>query len=385
MYWIIAVVAVLIVAAITYWLHRRLVVATGLRGGWSVAANTILVAGSLAGVSAFLVGAGVLDPAWARPLGWIGYTWWAVLFYLILGVTLIGIISLIQRAVGRLRSARRGTAPPVRPQRWLQIATAVLVIAAPVIVGYGVFEANRPQVTQDTVTVPRLPAQFAGLRIAVVTDLHVGPARGAGYTQRVVDLVNAEHPDVVILGGDLADGTVAQVGGDLEPLRDLRAPLGVFGVSGNHEYIADDGGSWLDFWSTLGVRPLRNERVELHRDGAVIDLAGVYDATAPEPYRPDPGKALDGRDRDRVLLYAAHQPKQAEEVQGQGVDLQVSGHTHGGQLWPFGYAVGLQQPVVTGFGQVGDVEVFVSRGAGSWGPPVRVGAPPQIALLTLQP
>lgn len=384
MYWIAAVVAVLIVSAITYWLHRRLVVATGLRGGWAVAANTILVVGSLAGVGAFLVGAGVLDPAWARPLGWAGYTWIAVVFYLILGVALIGLVSLIQRLVGRRRTARRDTPAPVRPQRWLQIATAVLVVAVPVIVGYGVFEASRPQVTHDAVAVPDLPEQFDGLRIAFLTDLHVGPARGADYTRRVVELTNQARPDLVILGGDLADGTIDQVGADLAPLRDLRAPMGVYGVSGNHEYISDDGDSWLELWSTLGVRPLRNERVELHRDGATIDLAGVYDATAPDPYRPDPAQALDGRDSERVLIYAAHQPRQADEVQGRGVDLQVSGHTHGGQMWPFGYAVRLQQPVVAGFGRVGDVPVFVSRGAGSWGPPVRVGAPPQIAVLTLE-
>lgn len=380
MYWIVAVVALAVVAALTFWLHRRLVVATGISGRWAMVADTVLLIGMVLGVCAFLVGMGVLDPAWARPVGFAGYTWWAVVFYLILGSLLLGLVSLAIRAVSRLRGRGR----QVRPQRWLQIATVVVVVASAVIVGYGLTEANRVTATEETARIARLPQPFDGLRIALVTDLHVGPARGASFTRRVVREVNAAHPDVVILGGDLADGTVAEVGRDLHPLRDLRAPLGVFGVSGNHEYLAGDGGAWLDYWQTLGVRPLRNERVELHREGAVIDLAGVYDATAPDPYAPDPAKALTGHDPNRVLIYLAHQPRQATDVQGRGVDLQLSGHTHGGQLWPFGYLVGLQQPVVEGFGDVGDVRVFTSRGAGAWGPPVRVGAPPQIAVLTLR-
>ncbi|WP_024332672.1 metallophosphoesterase [Gordonia hirsuta] len=375
-----ATVAAALVVLITYWLHRRLVVAPGLRGRWAMAADTVLVLGALAGVGAFLTASGMLDPAWARPLGFIGFTWWAVVFYLILGAGLIALVSLLIRLVARMTGRPR----LARPQRWLQIATAALVVVTAILVGSGLVAAGRPQVSESAVVVPRLPQQFDGLRIAVVTDLHVGPARGAGYTRRVVDLVNGARPDVVILGGDLADGTIAQISADLAPLRRLRAPMGVYGVSGNHEYLVEDGESWLDFWERLGVRPLRNERVELHRDGATIDLAGVHDYTAPVTAGTDPAAALDGRDGDRALIYVAHQPRQADAVQGRGVGLQLSGHTHGGQLWPFGYAVALQQPVVSGFGEVGDVPVFVSRGAGSWGPPVRVGAAPEIAVLTLQ-
>ncbi|MFZ2510048.1 MAG: metallophosphoesterase [Gordonia sp. (in: high G+C Gram-positive bacteria)] len=376
MYWIVGAAATLVVVAITYFLHRRLVVATGLPRGWARAADAVLVIGMILGVSAFLVGVGVLNPSWARPIGFIGYTWWAVVFYLLLWSLLIGLIALIVRLIARV-SRRQYTS------RWLPIATVIGVVAAVVTVGYGLTEANRVQVTDETAVIEQLPAPFEGLRIALVTDLHVGPARGAGFTRRVVEQVNEAKPDLVILGGDLADGTVAEVGPDLDPLRELTAPMGVFGVSGNHEYIADDAGSWLDYWETLGITPLRNERVQLHRDGATIDLVGVYDSTAPAPYEPDPDRAFAGTDPNDVILYIAHQPRQADDVQGRGVDLQLSGHTHDGQLWPFGYAVRLQQPVVSGFGDVGDVRVFTSRGTGAWGPPVRVAAPPQIVLLTL--
>ena len=353
--------------------------ATGLTGWAARGADAVLIVGAVLGVVAMMVG-GVLDPSWARPLGFLGFTWWAVVFYLVWGILIIGVFALIVRAVGR---ARGYASPHLR--RWIAIPSAILVVATAVTVGYGLIEAATPKVTEQDVTITRLPAEFDGVRLALVTDLHVGPARGAAYTRKVVDEVNAARPDVIVLGGDLADGTIAHSGPDLEPLRDLKAPLGVYGVSGNHEYYSsDESGAWLDFWETLGVRPLRNERVELQRDGAVIDLAGVYDETAPEPYRPDVDKALAGRDGERALILAAHQPIQANDAQGRGVGLQLSGHTHGGQLWPFNYLVRIQQPVVSGLGRVGDVPVFVSRGAGAWGPPVRVGAPPQIAILTLR-
>ncbi len=369
-----AVIGIALVGLSAYWLHRRLVVATGLRGRWARAADALLVLGSITGVAAMAVGR-VLDPAWARPIGFLGFTWWALAYYLALGVAVIGVIALV------LRFAR---GPSDGPRRTVTVLSGLLVVAAVATVGHGLHEAAHPAVTEDTAVVSRLPAQFDGVRVALVTDLHVGPTRDAGFTRRVVDRVNAARPDLVILGGDLADGTVANVGRDLAPLRDLRAPLGVFGVSGNHEYYADDGGAWLDFWATLGIMPLRNQRAELRRGSAVVDLAGVYDRTAPHPYEPDVDRALAGRDPSRALIFVAHEPKQAEQAGGRGVGLQLSGHTHGGQIWPFAFAVRLQQPVVVGFGTVGDVPVYVSRGAGAWGPPVRVAAPPQIAMLTLR-
>ncbi|MFT3899878.1 MAG: metallophosphoesterase [Gordonia sp. (in: high G+C Gram-positive bacteria)] len=368
------VIGILFVALTAYWLHRRLVVATGLSGWWAKAADAVLVVGSLLGITALLVGR-TLDPSWSRPLGYAGYTWWAFVYYLSLGAAVIGLLALLVRLV-------RGKSDG--PRRWVAVLTGVMVVAAAATTAYGLREAARPTVTEDTATVDKLPPEFDGLRVAFITDLHVGPAISPTFTTRVVEQVNAAKPDLVLVGGDLADGTVRLVKKGVEPLRYLRAPLGVYSVSGNHEYYSDDGGAWLDVWQILGLRPLRNERVELRRGGAVIDLAGVYDRTAPAPYHPDYRKALDGRDPSRALIFLAHEPKQAEGVQGRGVGLQFSGHTHGGQIWPFRYAVRLQQPIVSGFGKVGDVPVFVSRGTGAWGPPVRVGAPPQIAMITLR-
>ncbi|QCQ91227.1 metallophosphoesterase [Rhodococcus sp. SGAir0479] len=371
----IAVFAVFL-ALVSWWVHRRLVRVVGLTGRPARVIDTALVAFWV--LALIGIGSGeVFDPVWARIPAFVGWTWLAALLYLVLGLVVLAAGSGIARLAGRPQP----TDPSRR--RVLRGVTAAVAVAAVGTAGYGVVEAHTPRIQRVRVPLRRLPSEFAGTRIALVTDLHVGPSRGAGFTRKVVDLVNAQKPELVLLGGDLVDGTVAKVGADLEPLRDLRAPLGVFGVSGNHEFYAGDGGRWLDLWDTLGVRALRNERVEIRRGGGVIDLAGIHDLTSPAPYEPDLPAALAGRDPERFVLLLAHEPKQALEASELGVDLQLSGHTHGGQLWPLGYLVPLQQPSVSGLDRIGDTVLYTTRGAGAWGPPARVGAPPEITILEL--
>ncbi|MBD0863586.1 metallophosphoesterase [Gordonia sp. zg691] len=371
---------------LTFWLHRRLVRATALARPWSIVVDIVLVGMWALALIGFASGR-ALDPSWARPVGTIGLIWLATFFYLFLGLAIIGLISfgahLIRWARRRLGGVQDTPQLAGRRLRRIRIATSTVVVVALAVTGYGVWEASRPQVVEVSATLDDLPEQFDGLRIAVVSDLHVGPARDASFTRGVVDKINEQHPDLVVLVGDLTDGTIPHVRDTLAPLADLKAPLGVFGVSGNHEYYADDGGRWLDVWEEYGVRTLRNSRVPLERNGATIELAGVYDATAPEPYEPDLPAALAGSSPDDFVLLLAHQPKQAVEASDLGVDLQFSGHTHGGQLWPIRYLVPLQQPSVIGLDEVGDTTLYTTRGAGAWGPPVRVLAPPEITILTL--
>ncbi|MBS9371919.1 metallophosphoesterase [Rhodococcus sp. B50] len=372
-------------ALLTYLLHRRLVRAPGLPRPAALAADLVLVAMFVLTLGAAEVGT-VLDPAWARPIGFLGWTWLAVVLYLMLGLLLIGVGLLITRIVRRGRSGPTpddGTSDAAPARRGLRIATAALVVAALAAVGYGTVEADRPQIVTVPVALQDLPDGFDGVRVALVTDLHVGPARGAEFVQRVVDLVAEQQPDLIVLGGDLADGTVELVGSDLEPLRRLQAPLGVYGVSGNHEYYSDDAESWLDRWETLGVRALRNEHVLLERDGDVVALAGVHDYTATEPHHPDMPAALDGIADGTPVILAAHQPRHLDEARELGVDLQLSGHTHGGQMWPLRPFVSLANPTVTGLDRFGDTQIYTSQGTGAWGPPVRVGTPPEISVLEL--
>ncbi|PYE20804.1 hypothetical protein DFR67_101195 [Williamsia limnetica] len=377
-----------VLALVTFWLHRRLVRAPGLRRPWSIIVDAALVV--LWALVIVGIGSGeVFDPGWARIPGFVGMVWLAAVFYLILGLLLIAVASLLTRLVRWMRRRKGSTdAPELEPtgpsrRRVLQAATAVVAVGAIGTAAYGVVEAARPRIVRVRVPLRRLPPEFEGLRVALISDLHVGPTRGREFTQRVVDQVNEQRPDLIVIAGDLIDGTVAKVAADLEPLADLAAPLGVFGVSGNHEFYADDGGRWLDVWDRLGVRTLRNERVPIDRDGATIDLVGIHDYSSPEPYEPDLPAALAGRDPNTFALLLAHEPRQAFEASDLGIDLQLSGHTHGGQMWPIRYLVPLQQPSVQGLDRVGNTVLYTTRGAGAWGPPVRVGAPPEITILTL--
>ncbi|WP_031158107.1 metallophosphoesterase [Streptosporangium roseum] len=266
-------------------------------------------------------------------------------------------------------------------------AAAVAGVGALATVGNGVRTAlGDPVIESVRVALPRLDPRLSGLRLAVVSDIHLGPLTGTAHAERIVRMVNSLEADVVAIVGDLVDGTVAQLGTVARPLRSLESRYGTYFVTGNHEYYTANGpGEWIEELRHLGVRPLQNERVEIAHGGAVLDLAGVNDvAGGPVGDGPDFERALGGRDRSRSTVLLAHQPVQAYQAAAHGVDLQLSGHTHGGQMVPFNLVVPLQQPVVSGLGEVDGTRVYVTRGAGFWGPPVRVGAPPEITLLELR-
>jgi predicted MPP superfamily phosphohydrolase len=247
-------------------------------------------------------------------------------------------------------------------------------------VGYGAYGVLRgPSLKRVTVPLAKLPRAAHGFRIAVVSDIHLGPILGRAHTQRIVDTINATGADLIAVVGDLVDGSVADLGSAAEPLAQLRAKHGAFFVTGNHEYFSG-AAEWVDHVRELGLRPLLNERVEI----AGFDLAGVNDiAGESEGDGPDFGKALGDRDRARASVLLAHQPVVIHDAVEHGVDLQLSGHTHGGQLWPGNYVAALANPTVAGLERYGDTQLYVTRGAGAWGPPVRVGASSDITLVQL--
>ncbi|MFG3409073.1 metallophosphoesterase [Streptomyces sp. NPDC048142] len=274
-------------------------------------------------------------------------------------------------------------APALAPSRRLFVSRVVGGAAAAAglaTVGYGAYGVLRgPSVKRVTVPLARLPRAAHGFRIAVVSDIHIGPILGRAHTRRIVDTINATSPDLVAVVGDLVDGTVADLGSAAEPLAGLRARHGSFFVTGNHEYFSG-AEAWIDHVRELGLRPLENARVEIEG----FDLAGVNDvAGETEGQGPDFGKALGDRDRGRAAVLLAHQPVVIHDAVEHGVDLQLSGHTHGGQLWPGNLLAELANPTVAGLERYGDTQLFVSRGAGAWGPPVRVGAPSDITVVEL--
>jgi predicted MPP superfamily phosphohydrolase len=278
----------------------------------------------------------------------------------------------------------KGPAQQPGIDRRLLLARGAAIFAgltAAAITGYGVKTAlGPPQLDRVQFPLAKLPRAMDGTRLAVVSDIHLGPLTGTRHAGRIVELINSVNADIVCIVGDLVDGSVAELGRFAAPLADIQSRRGAYFVTGNHEYYSGYQ-EWITEVARLGVRPLRNERLEL--DG--LDLASVNDLGGVDfGDGPDLQRALGDRDTGRPVVLMAHQPIVAYDAAPFGVDLQVSGHTHGGQMAPFNLLVPLQQPVVSGLGDVDGVPVYVTNGAGFWGPPVRVGAPPQVTVIELR-
>ncbi|MDH6109055.1 putative MPP superfamily phosphohydrolase [Kitasatospora sp. MAP12-15] len=268
------------------------------------------------------------------------------------------------------------------------VAVAVAVVSAGLL-AWGHYEAMRvPRVKRLDVHVPRLGGGLDGTRVVVLADTHYGPIDRANWSARVAEAVNALDADVVVHAGDIADGTPAQRREQSAPLGTIRSRLAKVYVTGNHEYGSEAQG-WLDRMADLGWEPLHNRHVVVERGGDALVLAGVDDVTAESSglagHRANLLGALAGADPARPVLLVAHQPKYVPQAAAAGIDLQISGHTHGGQIWPFNFLVRLDQPVVHGLSRHGErTQLYTSRGTGFWGPPFRVFAPSEITLLTLR-
>lgn len=266
------------------------------------------------------------------------------------------------------------------------VALAVLVIASALIC-YGLAEAARvPRVRTREVPIAGLGRGLDGVRLVVITDTHFDARNRVRWSRRVVELINAQQPDIVCHAGDLADGSVERRHPQVDPLEKVAAPLGRFYITGNHEYFGDAAG-WIAHMSSLGWQPLRNAHEVLTRAGDSLVLAGIDDPTGVvlPGHGPDLRAALDGADPALPVVLLAHQPRQVADAAAAGVALQISGHTHGGQIWPFHYLVRLEQPVVAGLSRHGEhTWLYTSRGTGYWGPPLRVFAPSEITVLVLR-
>ena len=460
----------LVVVGVHLYLWKRLVRDTMRPGRWRKAGGVVMVVLALL-IPATLIGVRGGYVPW---LGWPGYLWLALMFYLLVTLVVLEVPRLVVSLVWRARErsagradraaepvaarargentadgpthgrteavagdegagaagsgARRaeaaapgpgktpdkaGTDPEAAPagaagagptgpaggvaapagdrpgiERRLLLARGAAIFAgltAAGVTGYGVKTAlGGPRLDRVQIPIPKLPRAMDGTRLAVVSDIHLGPLTGDQHMSRIVSMINSVDADVVCVVGDMVDGTVEELGRYAEPLREIRSRQGAYFVTGNHEYYSGFQ-EWVDEVARLGVRPLRNERLEIRTRGGVFDLAGVNDPGGAEfNDAPDFERALGDRDTGRPVVLMAHQPVMARDAARHGVDLQLSGHTHGGQMVPFNLLVKLQQPVVSGYGEVDGVPVYVTNGAGFWGPPVRVGAPPQVTLVELR-
>ncbi|MFF0593495.1 metallophosphoesterase [Streptomyces antibioticus] len=361
---------------------------------WAVPCWVLLFGGqhwplpvTLAGSALFVLGLVVMPLAMARGHGrrqqdgaailgatllgasWVLFTWSVLLgVFLRLALTVAGVGEGQDRA---------------RIVTW-----AVLGVTAVLLV-WGYAEARRvPRVRRLDVQLPRLGAGLDGTRVALITDTHYGPLDRARWSERVCETVNSLDADLVCHTGDIADGTAERRRAQALPLGTVRASRARVYVTGNHEYYSEAQG-WVDLMDELGWEPLRNRHLLLERGGDTLVVAGVDDVTAESSGVAGHGAhlagALDGADPELPVLLLAHQPKFVDRAAAAGIDLQLSGHTHGGQIWPFHHLVGLDQPALAGLSRHGArTQLYTSRGTGFWGPPFRVFAPSEITLLVLR-
>ncbi len=311
--------------------------------------------------------------------------WAAVIGDSLLGAAWVLFVWSVLGQVVRIVLLIAGVEDPVRSRA--VAATVIAVVAVLLIWGYA--EAMRvPRVKKVDVTIDRLGRGLAGLRVAIITDTHYGPIDRARWSAAVVTRVNALGADIVCHVGDIADGTVDVREAQAGPLASVDAKSARVYVTGNHEYFSEAQG-WLDYMESIGWTALHNRHLIVEKGGDRLVVAGVDDATAKasgvDGHGANLEAALGGTDRSLPVLLLAHQPKQVTHAVRAGVDLQVSGHTHGGQIWPFNFLVRLDQPVVHGLTRHSDrTQLYTSRGTGFWGPPFRVFAPSEITVLTLR-
>ena len=291
----------------------------------------------------------------ARPWLLVGYVWFGFATYLLLG------------AIGAHIAVAFGIEP-----RTAALWAGALAIG---VVVTGLIQVARgPLVRRVQVPLAKLSAPYT---IVQLTDVHIGQIIGREFAEQMVRRVNALKPDAIVITGDLVDGKLSELRPHIEPLRNLRAKDGVFAVTGNHEYYWDPE-PWLAHLRSLGLRILRNEHVQL---GHAVTLAGADDSSAAE----DVPRAVAGADPALPLVLLAHHPRTVTKAIAAGVDLQLSGHTHGGQLLPWGYLARLFDPKVAGLARYGSTYLYVSQGTGFWGPPLRVGTSCEISAITLVP
>ncbi|MEL6181533.1 MAG: metallophosphoesterase, partial [Myxococcota bacterium] len=302
------------------------------------------------------------------------------------------VLTMIDGVVGWLTAGdeRRRILPadPERRNMMLSTLNVGLLGAAAALKAHGVYEARRlPQVREVEVEVQGLHSGLDGFRIVQLSDIHIGPTIKRPFLERVVEVVNGLDADLVAITGDLVDGHVEHLRDHVAPIRDIRARYGTFFSTGNHEYYWD-ALAWVDAIEALGIAVLNNAHTLVHHGGATLLVGGVTDYKAEQlvpEHASDPHKAIAGAPASvDFKLLLAHQPPSVTKAEEAGFDLQLSGHTHGGQFYPWHIVVGLAHPFVAGLHTFGAMQIYVSRGTGYWGPPMRIGAPSEITVLRLK-
>ncbi len=384
--WLRTVIFILVVVLVLggghLYLYRRLFRDTGVSARVRRLGAGALILLALSLFFARVVAVRLHNPA-GDALAVFAWSWMGVALYL--GLSLAAIRLILRVATW----GRKRPASPVSTERRVFLARAAVGGAAAVAAGvssYGVWRAFRPpDIREVAVKLPGLPRSLDGFRLVQLSDVHIGDVLGRPFLEELVRRCNALRPDLVAVTGDLVDGTVPHLMPAVSALRDLTSREGTFFITGNHEYYSGDR-EWAAALTGMGIQVLRNRFVTLGDAGGRLDLVGVDDygqRDAPHGRGYNLDDALKGRDPARAAVLLAHQPRGVEEALGRGIGLQLSGHTHGGQMFPVTLVVDAVYRYPAGLYQIGEGHVYVSRGTGFWGPPMRIGSPPEITAITL--
>ncbi|MDB5838235.1 MAG: metallophosphoesterase [Herminiimonas sp.] len=321
------------------------------------------------------------------PIIWLGWAGMGLFSSLLVLTAARDVVLLISMAAAWFMP---GAIDAEALRRWSALGVSLLGFGVTLL---GFANARRTAaVVMVDVPIDGLPSALHGFRIAQISDIHIGPTIRRNYLRRIVAAVNRLQADMVAITGDLVDGSVTELAAHVAPLADLSSRHGTYFVTGNHEYYSG-ADAWIAQLRKLGIRVLLNSHIVLrHGDSrsgtdALAVVAGVTDYNAGHfdpAHRTDPQAAMAGAPGNAgVRLLLAHQPRSAEAAAAAGFDLQLSGHTHGGQFLPWNFFVRFQQPFVAGLHRLKNLWVYTSRGTGYWGPPKRFGAPSEITLLRL--
>lgn len=378
---LILVLASAFLVGVHVYLAKRLVLDPALPEPWRSACL-----GAIAALALSLVlqpiGERKLERRYARWIAWPASLWMGFAFLLL--VQLLATDALLWLA-GRAAQA----APSVGGQPGAADALRAAAVASVALVAgaIGMRRALAPPAHRLVeIALERWPRALDGFRIVQISDVHIGPILDRRFCEHLVERIHALDPDLVAITGDLVDGDARLLAGEVAPLARLRARHGVYFVTGNHDHYSG-ASAWCSALEGLGIRVLRNEREEIRVGDAVFDLVGVDDhrgAALGRAGGEDLGRALAGRDPARPAVLLAHDPSTFKRASSQGIDLQLSGHTHGGQIWPFAWLVRLVIPFVAGLYRRSGAILYVSRGTGFWGPPMRLRAPAEIGEIVLR-
>jgi predicted MPP superfamily phosphohydrolase len=374
-------------ALMHYYFWRRMVKDTDLsRSGRRFGTTAVLALFLLLPVSRLLLK--VFSFHQLFPILWFAYLWLGILMLFFFFFLFADILKFLFKITRYIKQRKHPLTLP-DPGRRRFLARSLASSASVLVLGTSAFAIKKcidpPTVNTFSIKLTGFPPGLKGFSLVQISDIHIGAMSMRAELEEIVAIVNELQPDLVAITGDLMDGTVEELAGELSPLAKLKAPHGVFFVTGNHEYYSGVE-KWLPEIERLGITVLNNNRIEIRQGSDAFVLAGVTDDQAGKfgkEHAPDFNKALGGISKTSAVVLLAHQPRAVEKAAQYGVDLVLSGHMHGGQIWPFMYLTPIQQPYLKGFYRHDKTLLYVSQGTGYWGPPMRLGTSKEITKFIL--